>query len=166
MKIIIMGAGALGSISAALLHKAGHDVTLVARGARAELLTAGGVRVEGLAQVTAPVPIVTDTSTLSEADLLIMTVKTFDMDAALQQLAHIKFGSTMSLQNGVMKDDQLAAAFGADTVLGAIANFSGAVSPEWAFPMPHDKRPCRDARGNSCLSASRTNAKAAGILFP
>ena len=34
MKIIVMGAGALGSISAALLHAAGHDVALVARGAR------------------------------------------------------------------------------------------------------------------------------------
>ena len=127
MKIVIMGAGALGSISAALLHAAGHDVTLVARGARAELLKEKGVSVEGLAEVTAPVPIVTDPSSLSEADLLILTVKTFDTDAALQQLAHIKFGATMSLQNGVVKDDQLAAAFGAETVLGAIANFSGAV---------------------------------------
>ncbi len=127
MKIVVMGAGALGSISAALLHDAGHDVTLVARGARANDLKSNGVRVEGLAEVTAPVPIVTDPGTLSEADLLILTVKTFDTDAALQQLAHIKFGSTMSLQNGVMKDDQLAAAFGAETVLGAIANFSGAV---------------------------------------
>lgn len=127
MKIIIMGAGALGSISAALMHAAGHDVTLVARGARADQLKAEGVKVEGLAEVTAPVPIVTDPSALSEADLLILTVKTFDTDAALQQLAHIKFGATMSLQNGVMKDDQLAAAFGAGTVLGAIANFSGAV---------------------------------------
>lgn len=127
MKIIVMGAGALGSISAALLHAAGHDVALVARRARAELLKENGVRVEGLAEVTAQVPIVTDPNSLSEADLLILTVKTFDTDAALQQLAHIKFGATMSLQNGVMKDDQLAAAFGAETVLGAIANFSGAV---------------------------------------
>lgn len=127
MKIIVMGAGALGSISAALLHEAGHDVALVARGARAEHLKAHGVRVEGLAEVTSPVPIVTDPGTLSEADLLILTVKTFDTEAALQQLAHIKFGSTLSLQNGVLKDDQLAAVFGAETVLGAIANFSGAV---------------------------------------
>jgi 2-dehydropantoate 2-reductase len=127
MKIIVMGAGALGSIAAALLHQAGNDVSLVARGARADLLKAEGVRVEGLAKVTAPVTIVTDPGTLSEADLLILTVKTFDTDAALQQLSHIKFGATMSLQNGVMKDDQLAATFGAETVLGAIANFSGAV---------------------------------------
>ncbi len=127
MKIIVMGAGALGSISAALLHEAGHDVSLIARGARAEHLRKNGVAVEGLAEVTAPVPIVTDTTTLTDADLLILTVKTFDTEAALQQLAHVKVASCLSLQNGMMKDDQLAAAFGPETVLGAIANFSGGV---------------------------------------
>ncbi len=127
MKIIVMGAGALGSISAALLHEAGHDVALVARGSRAEHLRANGVRVEGLAEVTAAVPIVTETATLSDADLLIMTVKTFDTEAALRQLAHVKLASCLSLQNGLMKDDQLAATFGKEAVLGAIANFSGAV---------------------------------------
>ncbi len=122
-----MGAGALGSISAALLHEAGHEVSLVARGARAEHLQADGIRVEGLAQVTAACPIVTDTAVLGEADLLIMTVKTFDTEAALQQLAHVKAASCLSLQNGMLKDDQLAAVFGREAVLGAFANFSGAV---------------------------------------
>ena len=122
-----MGAGALGSIAAALLHEAGHHVSLIARGARAEHLRANGVRVEGLAEVTARCPIVTDTAALSDGDLLIVTVKTFDTEAALQQLAHVKVASCLSLQNGMMKDDQLAATFGADAVLGAIANFSGAV---------------------------------------
>jgi 2-dehydropantoate 2-reductase len=122
-----MGAGALGSISAALLHEAGHEVSLVARGARAAHLQAHGVRVEGLADVTAACPIVADPASLTEADLLIMTVKTFDTDAALQQLAHVRFASCLSLQNGMMKDDQLAAVFGREAVLGAFANFSGAV---------------------------------------
>lgn len=127
MKIIVMGAGALGSIAAALLHEAGHEVALVARGARAEHLRSHGVAVEGLAQVTSPVPIVTDTTALSDADLIIVTVKTFDTEAALKQLAHVKAAAALSLQNGMMKDDQLAAAFGPESVLGAIANFSGAV---------------------------------------
>lgn len=127
MKVIIIGAGALGSIAAALLHAAGHEVALVARGARAEDLRANGVRVEGLATVTARCPIVTDTGLLSDADLLIVTVKTFDTDAALRQVAHVRPASCLSLQNGVLKDDQLAAVFGQPAVLGATANFSGAV---------------------------------------
>jgi len=127
MKFVIMGAGALGSIAAALLHEAGHDVALVARGARAEHLRANGVKVEGLADVTARCRIVTDASELREADVMILTVKTFDTEAALAQLAHLDIGSCLSLQNGMMKDDQLAAVFGRQKVLGAIANFSGAV---------------------------------------
>ncbi len=127
MKIIVMGAGALGSISAALLHESGHEVALVARGARAEHLWTNGVTIEGLANVTAQVPIVTDTSTLSDADLLIQTVKTFDMEAALAQLAHVKAKSALSVQNGVMKEDQMAATFGRDAVLISTSNFSGSV---------------------------------------
>lgn len=127
MKIIVMGAGALGSIAAALLHEVGHEVSLVARGARAEDLRANGIRVEGLATVTAACPIVTDTSLLSDADLVIVTVKTFDTETALRQLAHVKAASCLSLQNGMLKDDQLENVFGRDAVLGAFANFSGAV---------------------------------------
>ncbi len=127
MKIIIIGAGALGSIAGALLHEAGNEVALIARGARAEYLRANGVKVEGLADVTARCPIVTDPSTLTDADLLIVTVKTFDTEAALKQLSHVKVKSALSLQNGMLKDDQLAAVFGRDAVLGALANFSGGV---------------------------------------
>jgi 2-dehydropantoate 2-reductase len=127
VKIIVMGAGALGSILAALLHEAGHEVALVARGARAEHLRANGVTIEGLANVSAQCPIVTDTSMLSDCDLLIMTVKTFDMEAALQQLAHVKVKAAISVQNGMMKEDQMAAVFGPDAVLISTSNFSGGV---------------------------------------
>ncbi len=127
MKIIVLGAGALGSIASALLQQAGHDVTLVARGARAEHLRANGVAVEGLAEVTARPAINTEPSMLEDADLLIVTVKTYDTEAALQALAHVKVGACLSLQNGLMKDAQLAAVFGRQAVVGAIANFSGAV---------------------------------------
>ncbi len=43
MKVLIFGAGVLGSLYAALLHKAGTDVTLVARGSRYEELNKHGV---------------------------------------------------------------------------------------------------------------------------
>jgi 2-dehydropantoate 2-reductase len=127
MKIVVMGAGALGSIVAALMHAAGHEVALVARGARAEHLKTHGVALEGLATVKAAVPVVTDASTLREADLLVLTVKTFDTAAALEQLKHIKVRAALSVQNGMMKEDQMAAAFGRDAVLLSTSNFSGGV---------------------------------------
>ena len=36
LKILIMGSGAVGSYFGAVLHKAGHDVLFVARGAHLE----------------------------------------------------------------------------------------------------------------------------------
>ena len=127
MKIIVMGAGALGSIAAALLHEAGNEVALVARGARAEHLKANGVTVEGHANLTARVPIVTDPGTLTDADLVLLAVKTFSNDEALAQLAHVKTAMCFSVQNGMKKEDELAATFGKETVLLSTANFSGGV---------------------------------------
>ncbi|MQG27028.1 MAG: hypothetical protein FI723_01420 [SAR202 cluster bacterium] len=42
MKTVVLGAGALGSIIAGHLARAGEDVTLVARGDRAEYLRQNG----------------------------------------------------------------------------------------------------------------------------
>ncbi len=43
MKVLVFGAGVLGSLYAALLHEAGSDVTPVARGSRYEELSKCGV---------------------------------------------------------------------------------------------------------------------------
>jgi 2-dehydropantoate 2-reductase len=127
VKIIVMGAGALGSIAAALLHAAGHEVALVGRGARAAYLAANGVTLAGHATLTARVPIVTDTDTLRQADLLLMAVKTFDNAAALRQLAHVQPKACLSFQNGMAKEGKMAAVFGPAAVLLSTANFSGGV---------------------------------------
>ncbi|HUR69727.1 MAG TPA: 2-dehydropantoate 2-reductase N-terminal domain-containing protein, partial [Candidatus Thermoplasmatota archaeon] len=47
MRIVVMGAGAMGSWMGALLTKAGHDVTLVARKDHAAVIQAHGLRVSG-----------------------------------------------------------------------------------------------------------------------
>jgi 2-dehydropantoate 2-reductase len=130
MNITILGAGAMGSIIGALLQATGQDVTLVARGARAKLLREQGVRVSGLVDVTVPVRVVDDPASLTTTDALIVCVKTYDTEAALAGLSNLKSAMTLSLQNGVLKDDQLIAAFGPAAVVGAAADFSGEVLPD------------------------------------
>ncbi|HLF76112.1 MAG TPA: 2-dehydropantoate 2-reductase [Dehalococcoidia bacterium] len=130
MNWLIVGAGALGSILAAHLARAGEDVTLLARGARAGLLRGTGVRLTGLADLTVPVRIVEDPRELARADVLVLTVKTYDTDATLQSLRHVVVSSALSVQNGVLKNDQLAAVFGEGAVLGCAADFSGEVQPD------------------------------------
>src|SRR5215510_8152139 len=132
MKIVILGAGALGTVLGAHLAQAGEDVTLIARGQRAAYLQEHGATITGLVDFTVPITVVTDPQQVHEADVLIVTVKTYDVAPALQSIKHLQVESVLSLQNGVLKNEQLAQTFGWDTVLGAMTHFSAEVLPTGA----------------------------------
>lgn len=132
MKIVVLGAGALGSIIGAHLERAGEDVIFIARGQRATLLQQHGVVVTGLVDFSVPVAVTTDPQEVQEADVLLVTVKTFDTEQALASLRHLRVHSVLSLQNGVLKNEQLAGIFGWEHVLGAAAVVSGEVLPNGA----------------------------------
>jgi 2-dehydropantoate 2-reductase len=83
MKIVILGAGALGTVLGAHLARAGEDVTLIARGNRAAYLQEHGATITGLVDFTVPVRVVTNPQQVQNADVLIVTVKTYDMASAL-----------------------------------------------------------------------------------
>ena len=131
MKVVILGAGALGSITAGHLARAGADVTLIARGPRAKLLAEHGLTVRTAfnneADFTVPVRIVEDAASLSECDAFMLTAKTYDTQTALAAVHSLKPEMAFSVQNGVVKDEALMAAFGREQTIGCIANFSGEV---------------------------------------
>jgi 2-dehydropantoate 2-reductase len=129
MKIVILGAGALGSLLGAHLAKSGEDVTLIAREARAKAIQEHGVRVTGLADFTVSVPVTARPRELHHADALLVTVKTYDMETALDSVAHLQVGSVLSVQNGLVKDEQLARRFGWEQTLGAAAHISAELLP-------------------------------------
>jgi len=128
VKTVVLGAGALGSILAAHLAHAGEDVALIARGPRAKLLAARGVTVKGLADFTVNVPIIERPQELGVCDVFILTAKTYDTQPALDGVRNLKPDIAMSVQNGVVKNEHLAAVFGWDHTAGCIANFSGEVT--------------------------------------
>ena len=129
MKIVILGAGAMGSILAAHLKKAGNDVVLLARGNRAKFIQTNGIVITGMSEFTIQCQAITDFTSVAEADMLIVTVKTYDMDSALKNVRHMKVSGVISVQNGVMKNDQLAKVFGKDKILGGALFASGEVQP-------------------------------------
>src|SRR5258708_6353341 len=112
MHFVVIGAGALGSIYAAYLAKGGHQVSLVARGARAAALAKHGIGVVGEGKFTVRCNIVTQPETLREADVVIVAIKTYDMAQALASLGGLKVNTALSVQNGVLKNQQLGEAFG------------------------------------------------------
>src|SRR5215468_2553953 len=132
MKIVILGAGALGTGLGAHLARAGEDVTLIARGQRAAYLQEHGATITGLVDFTVPVRVVTDPSQVHNADVLMVTVKTYDMASALASVKHLDVGSVLSIQNGVLKNEQLAQTFGWQHVLGAMGGIGGEVLPTGA----------------------------------
>lgn len=127
MKTVILGGGALGSIIGAHLHRAGGDVVIVAREPRASLLARDGVRITGLSEFVAQVPVVRDVSEAVDGDLYINALKTFQSPGVMQGLRARKGAVGLSVQNGVYKNTELAAALGSEGVLGASAMISGEV---------------------------------------
>lgn len=121
----IVGAGALGSILAAHLTRAGHSVAVLARGQRGDRVQREGLRITGLINLSTPIHVLRDPQQLRSADTLIIATKTPGTDETLASLSHVDIATAFSIQNGTAKNEQLAATFGPDKVLGALANTSG-----------------------------------------
>ena len=78
MKICIFGAGAIGGVMAAWLEKAGHEVSMVARGANLEAIRAKGLRIRTNATgeiLTAHPKVDSDPGKLGIQDYVVLTVK-------------------------------------------------------------------------------------------
>jgi 2-dehydropantoate 2-reductase len=102
---------------------------MLARGRRAEQIRAEGLRVSGLTRFAAAVEVIDDPALLGATQVLVVATKAIGTAEALKPLADAKIGYAFSVQNGVLKNDLLEAAFGPAHVLGAFANMSGELLP-------------------------------------
>lgn len=125
----ILGAGAIGSIVGAHLARAGHSVTMLVRERRAAQLRSDGLKIKGLTEFAMQVDVLTDAAQLRGADALIVAMKTPGTAEALESLRKADVGVAFSIQNGLWKNDALARVFGAERVLGCLANTSGELLP-------------------------------------
>ena len=127
-KLVIVGPGGLGGTIAGLLAQKGEcDVTIVGRpGAHIDTIQRKGLRLTGRKEFTVQIDATDDAESVRECDSLIYTVKAQDTEAVLTMTKHIQVRDFVaSLQNGVIKDDILARAFGKEKVLGALAIVAG-----------------------------------------
>ncbi len=125
IEFAIAGAGALGSIIGAHLARAGHSVLMLVRERRAQQIAQHGLCIKGLLEFSQPVPTLTEASRLAGAAVLIVATKSYATEAIVASLRGAAIGVAFSVQNGMMKDDVLAAAFGRGRVLGSLADLSG-----------------------------------------
>lgn len=125
MKIAMMGSGGVGGFFGGRLAKAGCDVTFVARGAHLAAMREHGLTIENEPQGNIHVPqvkVTDDPAAIGPVDLVILSVKLWDTEAAAKQVAPLVGPRTgvLSLQNGVIKDDILRRAFGDKAVMGGV----------------------------------------------
>lgn len=112
MKVAVMGAGAVGCYFGAMLARAGHDVTLIARPQHVEAIRQHGLMFESRGFNGAiPVQATTEASGVAGADIVLFCVKSADTESAGQSIApFLKPNATvLCLQNGVDNAERLQA---------------------------------------------------------
>lgn len=97
MRIVVIGAGVIGSVYAARLAEADNDVTLVARG-RLAVLRDAGLRVRGDRESAPAVELLQAGGPLPPADLVIVTVRATQLDAVLDTVTALD-ATTVLLQH-------------------------------------------------------------------
>ncbi|WP_400767934.1 ketopantoate reductase family protein [Methylosinus sporium] len=127
MRALILGAGAVGGYYGGRLVEAGADVTFFVREARARLLAEHGLRIESaLGGARLDVRTACDRQALAPFDLVILSCKAYDLDDALETIAGAVGPQTgvLSLLNGLVHLDRIAARFPRATVFGGVARIS------------------------------------------
>ncbi|WP_435334278.1 ketopantoate reductase family protein [Haloarchaeobius sp. TZWWS8] len=108
MRIVVYGAGSLGSLVGGMLAHDGHDVTLVARDEHTRAVRDDGLRVLTPDDEFVTQPAATIDGTDLAGDLALVTVKAFDTAAAARDLETGEFDVVCSLQNGMGNEATLA----------------------------------------------------------
>lgn len=104
MKFLVVGAGAVGAYIGALMARAGHDVTLHARGPHLRAMQQNGVRVVNADEGWLARPkVVGDLAEAGPADVVFLCVKAHGLAVLAPQLAPVLGPETtvVSTQNGI-----------------------------------------------------------------
>ena len=124
MRIVVFGAGAVGSYFGGRLAQAGEEVIFIARGEHLVALRRHGLRVEGIKGdfVVRPVQATDDPGRVGAVDVVLVGVKAWQVAEAAQAMRPLIGPQTfiVPLQNGVEAPGQLAAALGEEYVLGGL----------------------------------------------
>jgi len=133
VRILVLGAGAVGGYFGGRLADAGRDVTFLVRPARAGLLAENGLAVASPLGDFRVSPKVVTADRLTDAyDLILLTAKHYDLDDAIAAIRPAVGPKTVTLPmlNGLVHLDRLADAFGPERVLGGVAYVGASLQPD------------------------------------
>jgi 2-dehydropantoate 2-reductase len=124
MRIMVMGAGAVGGYFGAKLAAAGHELHFIARGKHLDALCRHGLRVNspGGHVIVRNASFSADPGASGAIDVVLFCVKSYDSESAANLLQPVVGPDTiiLSLQNGVDNAGKLADRFGDRRVLAGV----------------------------------------------
>lgn len=133
MRVLVVGAGAVGGFFGGRLLQAGRDVTFLVRPRRRKALAETGLVIRSAhGDWQAPAPTVLSEEIGQPFDLILLSCKAYDLDSAMDSFAPAVGGGTaiLPLLNGMAHLDRLEARFGADPVLGGLCKIGATLDAE------------------------------------
>jgi len=108
MKVLVIGAGALGSLIGGLLSRE-HDVTIIGRPEQVWVLKRKGLRIDGITRGEFRPRARTNIPRDETFDLIILCVKSYNTDVTLEPLSPLlnKGARILSLQNGLDNEERI-----------------------------------------------------------
>ena len=123
-KIVVVGAGAVGSLIGGLLARGGEDVTLIARQSHVEAIHEKGLHIEGvLGKLIIPVKAF---ETLDfKPDLVLLAVKSQDVETSCRENKdYLQNIPVITLQNGVRSDNIVATLLPKENIISGVVMFN------------------------------------------
>lgn len=133
MQILVLGAGATGGYFGGRLAEAGVGITFLVRPRRAEQLAADGLVVKSpKGDIRQPATAVLRAEDAGAVDAVLLTCKAYDLDAAIDAVRPAVAGgaAVLPVLNGLRHLDRLDAVFGAEKVLGGLAQITATLAPD------------------------------------
>jgi len=133
MRILVVGAGAIGGYFGGRLLEARRDVTFLVRPRRAEQLRRTGLSIRSpRGNFDAPAPIILSENLRDPADLILLSCKAFDLPEAMESFAPAVGPRTaiLPLLNGMRHLDALERRFDPTAVLGGQCLISATLDDE------------------------------------
>jgi 2-dehydropantoate 2-reductase len=127
LKFLVVGAGAIGGITAALLKKNGIDVEIVCKhDDYASLISTTGIEIKGACgEFSVKIPAFASIDQVKEKkDIVLLATKATDMIEVANSIDRVlkKNGFLISMQNGICEDD-LAAIVGKERIIGCVTGW-------------------------------------------
>lgn len=161
MKVLILGAGAVGGYFGGRLVQAGADVTFLVRPKRAQQLAQSGLVITSpLGDARIPVKTVLQEAVRPDYDLVILACKAYDLDVSIAAVGAAIGPNTLVLPllNGMAQLPRLQEAFGGARVLGGTCYIASTLDAEGSI------RHLGKFQGITCGARAGNHAHATGLL--